>query len=95
MTNFIVIKLMEKANMMQKMKLVTSFEEFYAELSYDQFGFIVLSKVIENIEISVIFNLCYKLINDSRVYERAHTNPNSSLLIQNVFDCEYLSYLET
>lgn len=76
---------------MQKMKLLNSFETHYREMTFDQFGFIVLSKIIENVEIRVIFTLCFKLINDPLVFKKVNSNANASLLVQNVLDCEYLS----
>jgi len=33
----------------------------------DQFGFIVLSKVIENVPVEVVFTLSFQLLNDERV----------------------------
>lgn len=50
----------------------------------------MLSKVIENSEIATIFTLCFKLFNDEAIFSKAVRNPNASLLIQNVLDCEYL-----
>jgi protein-arginine kinase len=67
MTNFIVIKLMEKSNNLQKNTLLQSFLMNYAMMATDQFGFIVLSKVIENVDIAIIFPLCFQLLNDERV----------------------------
>lgn len=94
MTNFIVIKLMEKSNNLQKNSLLQSFLMNYPVMATDQFGFIVLSKVIENVDIAIIFPLCFQLLNDERVYGKVKGNPNCSLLVQNVFDTEYLNFIE-
>jgi len=67
MTNFIVIKLMEKSNTMQKNTLLQAFLVHYPVMAIDQFGFIVLSKIIENVDIAIIFLLCFQLLNDERV----------------------------
>lgn len=67
MANFIVIKLMEKSNPLQQMKLALQFDVHYHTLAFNQFGFIVISKILENIDIQFTFNLCYALANDATI----------------------------
>lgn len=44
---------------------------------------------------SYIFQLCSNILNNMFIFTNIYCNANSSLLIQNILDSEYISYMET
>jgi len=88
MTNFIVLKLLENGTPLQQVQLVDALQRHQGEMALNQFGFIVLSKVVEHMEVALAFPLAHKLLGDQALFEAAVTQPNASLLLQNVLDSQ-------
>jgi len=64
MTNFIVIKLLENCDLIQQTRLIECIQEHYKLMVFNQFGFIVLAKLVENLDINLVFPLSHTLLHD-------------------------------